>query len=227
VFRRFQGRKRKSEGCEISNFIENRKKVIQKNKEMKTDIILSGVGGQGILSIAAVISLAALKEGLFIKQSEVHGMSQRGGDVQSNLRLSDKPVASDLIPTGQADLIISLEPMESMRYLPFLKKDGWLVTNSRPYVNIPNYPEMANIEKELDKIPNKLIMDVDGIAKEIGTARIANMVILGAATPFLNISYGKIADAIKSIFASKGEEIQNLNISALKAGYDLATKNKR
>ena len=107
---------------------------------MKADIILSGVGGQGILSIAAVIGEAALKEGLYMKQAEVHGMSQRGGDVQSNLRLSDQPIASDLIPLGQADLIISLEPMEALRYLPYLKKDGWLVTNSQPFINIPNYP---------------------------------------------------------------------------------------
>ena len=110
---------------------------------MKTDIILSGVGGQGILSIAAVIGEAALKEGLYMKQAEVHGTSQRGGDVQSNLRLSDEPIASDLIPKGHADLIISLEPMESLRYLPYLKKEGWLVTNSRPFVNIPNCPEIG------------------------------------------------------------------------------------
>ena len=119
---------------------------------MKTDIILSGVGGQGILSIAAVIGEAALKEGLYMKQAEVHGMSQRGGDVQSNLRLSDEPIASDLIPKGHADLIISLEPMESLRYLPYLKKEGWLVTNSRPFVNIPNYPEIEKVNAELDKL---------------------------------------------------------------------------
>ena len=88
---------------------------------------MSGVGGQGILSIAAAIGEAALKEGLYMKQAEVHGMSQRGGDVQSNLRLSDQPIASDLIPLGHADLIISLEPMESLRYLPYLSKEvGWL-----------------------------------------------------------------------------------------------------
>ena len=116
---------------------------------MKADIILSGVGGQGILSIAAVIGEAALKEGLYMKQAEVHGMSQRGGDVQSNLRLSDQPIASDLIPLGQADLIISLEPMEALRYLPYLKKDGWLVTNSQPFINIPNYPEMGKVLRKI------------------------------------------------------------------------------
>ena len=133
---------------------------------MKKDIILSGVGGQGILSIATVIGEAALKEGLYMKQAEVHGMSQRGGDVQSNLRISDKPIASDLIPTGKCDLIISLEPMESLRYLPYLSNDGWLVTNEVPFINIPNYPAEADIMNEINKLPHKIILDVDKVAKE-------------------------------------------------------------
>ena len=191
---------------------------------MKTDIILSGVGGQGILSIAAIISEAALKNGLYMKQSEVHGMSQRGGDVQSNLRLSDKPIASDLIPTGQADLIISLEPMEALRYLPYLNKDGWLVTNTKPYTNIPNYPEMEKVMAELNKLPHKVLLDVETVAKEIGSPRTANMVMLGAATPFLRIDYEKIADGIRSIFGRKGDEIISVNLKALQAGYEIATK---
>jgi indolepyruvate ferredoxin oxidoreductase beta subunit len=189
---------------------------------MQTDIILSGVGGQGILSIAAVIGEAALKEGFYMKQSEVHGMSQRGGDVQSNLRLSDKPIASDLIPLGQADLIISLEPMESLRYLPYLKKEGWLVTNSVPFINIPNYPEIEKIYDELAKLPRKVILDVESIAKEVGAARTANIVMLGAATPFIGIEYEKIADGIRSIFARKGDEIVEINLKALKYGFDTA-----
>ncbi len=191
---------------------------------MKIDIILSGVGGQGILSIATVIGEAALKEGLYMKQAEVHGMSQRGGDVQSNLRLSDKPVASDLIAKGQADLIISLEPMESLRYLPYLKKDGWLVTNSEPFVNIPNYPDMEKVQAELDKLPHKVVLDVEAIAKEAGSARSANMVMLGAAAPFLQIEYHKLEEGIRSIFGRKGEEIVNMNLKALKAGYDIAQR---
>lgn len=189
---------------------------------MKTDIILSGVGGQGILSIAAVIGEAALKEGLYMKQAEVHGMSQRGGDVQSNLRLSDEPIASDLIPKGYADLIISLEPMESLRYLPYLKKEGWLVTNSRPFVNIPNYPETEKVNAELDKLPHKVVLDVEEIAKEAGSVRAANIVMLGAATPFIGIEYDKIEAGIRQIFGRKGEDIVNMNLKALKAGYDLA-----
>ena len=178
---------------------------------MKTDIILSGVGGQGILSIAAVIGEAALKEGLYMKQAEVHGMSQRGGDVQSNL-----------IPKGHADLIISLEPMESLRYLPYLKKEGWLVTNSRPFVNIPNYPEIEKVNAELDKLPHKVVLDVEEIAKEAGSVRAANIVMLGAATPFIGIEYDKIEAGIRQIFGRKGEDIVNMNLKALKAGYDLA-----
>ena len=192
---------------------------------MQTNIILSGVGGQGILSIAAVIGEAALKEGFYMKQSEVHGMSQRGGDVQSNLRLSDRPIASDLIPLGKADLIISLEPMESLRYLPYLKKEGVLVTNSVPFINIPNYPEIEKIYDELAKLPRKVILDVESIAKEVGSVRTANIVMLGAATPFIGIEYEKIADGICSIFARKGEEMVEINLKALKAGFDSATLN--
>ncbi len=194
---------------------------------MKTDIILSGVGGQGILSIAAVIGQAALEEGLYMKQAEVHGMSQRGGDVQSNLRLSDKPIASDLIPLGQADLIISLEPMESLRYLPYLKKDGWLVTNSQPFINIPNYPEIEKVNEALDTLPNKVVLDVEAIAKDAGSARASNIVMLGAAAPFIGIEFDKIAEGVKSIFARKGEEVVNLNLKALKAGYEMAQNKKQ
>ena len=189
---------------------------------MKTDIILSGVGGQGILSIAAVIGEAALQEGLYMKQAEVHGMSQRGGDVQSNLRLSDSPIASDLIPKGQADLIISLEPMEALRYLPYLKKEGWLVTNSQPFVNIPNYPEMEAVEAALEAVPNKVVLDVEAIAKELGSVRSANIVMLGAAAPFVGIEYEKIADGIRRIFERKGEAVVEMNLKALEAGYKFA-----
>ena len=189
---------------------------------MKTDIILSGVGGQGILSIAAAIGEAALKEGLYMKQAEVHGMSQRGGDVQSNLRLSDQPIASDLIPLGHADLIISLEPMESLRYLPYLNKEGWLVTNSQPFINIPNYPEMEKVNAELNKLPHKVVLDVEAIAKEAGSIRAANIVMLGAATPFLGLEYEKVEEGVRSIFARKGEEIVAMNLKALKAGYEIA-----
>ena len=185
---------------------------------MKIDIILSGVGGQGILSIAATIGMAAVKKNLHLKQAEVHGMSQRGGAVQSNLRLSEKEIASDLIPLGGADLILSVEPMESLRYLPWLSKNGWLVTNSTPFVNINNYPPMEDLMKEISKIKNHVVIDADKIAKEIGSPRSSNMVMLGAGTPFINIPIEEIEEAIRAIFSRKGEEIVNKNLEAMHAG---------
>jgi len=190
---------------------------------MKTDIILSGVGGQGILSISAVIGEAAVKNNLYMKQAEVHGMSQRGGEVQSNLRISDVPVASDLIAKGSADMIISLEPMEALRYLPYLKKDGWLVTNEVPLINIPDYPAIEGILDEVRKVKKHVILNVEKIAKEeLGSSLVANMVMLGASTPFLVIPYDDIKNAIRSTFEKKGEDIVNLNLRALEVGRKIA-----
>jgi indolepyruvate ferredoxin oxidoreductase beta subunit len=185
---------------------------------MKNDIILSGVGGQGILSIAATIGTAAVENSLFLKQSEVHGMSQRGGDVQSHLRLSDKPVSSDLIPHGKADLIISVEPMEALRYLPWLSGRGWLVTNTNPFINIPDYPPLDEILDEIKKIKNHIMIDADTIAKTSGSARSGNMVILGAASPFIDMPYSSLENAIRKIFGRKGEQVVEANLKALKAG---------
>jgi indolepyruvate ferredoxin oxidoreductase beta subunit len=185
---------------------------------MKSDIILSGVGGQGILSIAAAIGLAALSNDLYLKQSEVHGMSQRGGDVQSHLRISDEPVLSDLIPYGKADLIISVEPMESLRYLPWLSEKGWLVTNSNPFINIPDYPPLDDILTEIKQIKNHIIIDADGIAKASGSARSGNIVILGAASPFIDMPFGNLENAVRKLFARKGDLIVEANLKALVAG---------
>lgn len=187
---------------------------------MKKDIILAGVGGQGILSIAAVIGMAAVKKGLYLKQAEVHGMSQRGGDVHSDLRISDREIASDLIPGGKADMIISVEPMESLRYLPMLSPDGWVVTNTVPYDNITDYPEINDIMNEIGKIPNHITIDANKIAAGLGSKKSANMVILGAATPFLGIDYESLENAVAALFARKGEEIVDLNLRAQKAGYE-------
>jgi len=185
---------------------------------MKNDIIISGVGGQGILSIAASIGLAAVANDLFLKQAEVHGMSQRGGDVQSHLRLSDKKISSDLIPYGKANLIISVEPMESLRYLPWLSADGWLVTNSNPFINIPDYPAIDEILKEIKKVKNHIIIDADGIAKNSGSSRSGNMVILGAASPFIDMPFQSLENAVRELFSRKGEEVVQANLKALKAG---------
>lgn len=191
---------------------------------MKTDIVLAGVGGQGILSIATILGAAALKENLYIKQAEVHGMSQRGGDVQSNLRISSNPIASDLIPLRGADLIVSLEPMEALRYLPYLKKEGWIVTSTAPFVNIPNYPEMEVLMGEMNKNQHLVAFDMEELAKEVASARSSNMVLLGAAAPFIEIEIPKIEDGIRMVFGAKGEKIVESNIKAFRAGLELARK---
>ncbi len=185
---------------------------------MKTDIILAGVGGQGILSIATTIGSAAVAQNLYLKQAEVHGMSQRGGDVQSHLRLSDKPIASDLIPKGKTDLIISVEPMEALRYADMLDKDGWLITNKATFENIPNYPNADDIYNEIKKIKNHIIIDGDAIAKEHGNAKAANIAILGAAAQFIDMPFVAFEEALKAIFSRKGEDVVNLNIEVLRAG---------
>jgi len=191
---------------------------------MKCDIILAGVGGQGILSIAAMIGLAAVEQNLFLKQAEVHGMSQRGGDVQSHLRLSDREIFSDLIPHGGADLIISVEPMEALRYLPWISGSGWLVTNSVPYVNIPDYPAVEEVLAELGRAANTIVIDADGIARELGSARSGNMVILGAASSFISVPFEALENAVRKMFGRKGEDVVEVNLKALRAGRDAAKR---
>lgn len=193
---------------------------------MKTDIILAGVGGQGILSIAATIGMAALENNLHLKQAEVHGMSQRGGAVQSHLRISDKEISSDLIPFGKADLIISVEPMESLRYISYLSEDGWLVTNTTPFVNIPDYPDTKKLTREIEKLSHHISLNADEIARSVNSPRSSNMVMLGAASPFLDIPYKSIENGIKKIFGKKGEKIIQLNIEALKAGREFTVAHK-
>lgn len=185
---------------------------------MKKDIIIAGVGGQGILSIAATIGLAAVEKNMFLKQSEVHGMSQRGGDVVSHLRISDKPIHSDLIPYGTSDLIISVEPMEALRHLPWLAPGGWIVTNSNPYINISDYPPVDEIIKSIKNIKNSIIVDADSIAAECGSVKAANMVILGAASPFMGIPLENLEDALKKMFSKKGEQIVEINLKAFRSG---------
>lgn len=188
---------------------------------MKTDIILSGVGGQGILSIATIIGEAATRMGLTLKQAEVHGMSQRGGDVQSNLRLSDTSIASDLIPLGTADMILSLEPMEALRYLPYLGKDGWIITSSTPFKNIPNYPDEEKLMAELNAQPHVVALDVEGLAKEHQMPKSANVILLGAAASFLQIlDVQTLRESVERIFASKGEAVVETNYRAFDIGYE-------
>jgi len=193
---------------------------------MKSDILLAGVGGQGILSIATVLGEAALANDLYIKQAETHGMSQRGGAVYSHLRISDHPIFSDLIPGGSADLILSVEPMESLRYLPYLSEAGYLVTNITPFVNISNYPDVEKVMDEICALPRYIAIDADAIAKEAGSARASNMVMLGAASPFIDIEFSKIELGVRTIFARKGEDVVNMNLTALRRGREFAEANR-
>ena len=189
---------------------------------MKKDIVLCGVGGDGIVSVAKIISDAALNMGMNLKQSEIHGMSQRGGSVFSHLRISDDEIFADVIPEGRADIILSSEPMEALRYLPWLDKEGWVITNNEPFVNITNYPDMEKINAELGKISHLVSFNATQIAKAI-KAR-SNMVLLGATVPYLGIDLAKVEEAIQHIFGSKGQEVVDLNIQAVRAGYEQAVK---
>ena len=192
---------------------------------MKKNIRLAGVGGQGILSIATVIGEAALAEGLYLKQAEVHGMSQRGGDVQSNLRLSSDPIMSDLIEKGDADLIISLEPMEALRYVSYLAPDGWIVTSSVPFVNIPDYPDINEVLNHVKAFKNHVLLDVEALAKEAGAPQqAANMVLLGAAIPMLGIDHDKMIAGVQRVFARKGDAVVATNVAAVEAGYKYAVE---
>ncbi len=193
---------------------------------MKTDIVLAGVGGQGILSIAATIGMAALENDLYLKQAEVHGMSQRGGAVQSHMRISDKEIKSDLIGLGTADIILSVEPMEALRYVSYLKQGGWMVTNTTPFNNIPDYPDHKEIMAQLNEQPNVITIDADSIAAELKSKRSSNIVMLGAATPFFQVPFSSFEEGIRKIFARKGEDVVNVNLEALRAGRAYAEKNK-
>ena len=186
---------------------------------MIKNIILAGVGGQGILTIAAIIDHAAMQKNLYIKQAEVHGMSQRGGAVESHLRISDQPLFSDLIPLGEADLILSLEPMESLRYLPFLSEEGVIITATKPFVNITNYPEEQQVLDTIKKTGlSYTFVDAEAIAKEAGSLKTVNIVMAGAAAKHIGIDKEQLLNSIRAMFASKGDAVVEMNVRAFEIG---------
>jgi len=185
---------------------------------MKQDIILAGVGGQGILSIAYVIDNAALADGLFFKQAEVHGMAQRGGAVQSHMRLSDGAIWSDLIPRGGADMILSVEPLEALRYLECLRPDGIVITSSTPYRNIPDYPDVGQVLEAVRKAPRSVVVDSEKLAKEAGTVKAQNIVLLGAASSFLILKEQSLLATIDSLFRGRGPTVLEANLKAFELG---------
>jgi indolepyruvate ferredoxin oxidoreductase beta subunit len=189
---------------------------------MKCDIVLAGVGGQGVLSLAAAIATGAMEEKLCVKQAEVHGMAQRGGAVMATLRMSDHEIASDLIPHGTASMILSMEPMESLRYLPYLSPQGTLITSANPVRNIPDYPELDELLARIRSLPHAVVVDAEKLARQAGSARATNIVMVGAAIPLLPIKAETIERAVRTIFARKGDEVVNVNLRALRAGREAA-----
>jgi indolepyruvate ferredoxin oxidoreductase beta subunit len=189
---------------------------------MKFDIILAGVGGQGVLSLSAIIAWSAMREGLHVKQSEVHGMSQRGGAVLANLRLADREVASDLIPEGCASLILSMEPLESLRYLRFLSPSGAVVTSVNPVVNILDYPALDALMGQIRRLPHVILLDSERLARRAGSARASNMVIAGAASCLLPVGVETMEHFITTRFAGKGERVVHQNLEAFHAGREAA-----
>jgi len=185
---------------------------------MTYDILLAGVGGQGVLSIATIIARAAMIDGLQVRQSEVHGMSQRGGGVQAHLRLADGPISSDLIPSGGADLILAMEPLESLRYLSFLKPEGALVSAAEPFVNIPDYPEPETVYAMIRKLPDARIVAAESLAKEAGSPKSVNMVLIGAASKLLPVSGEALARSVHDTFAAKDPRLVGINMKALELG---------
>ena len=190
---------------------------------MKQDIILAGVGGQGILSIAFVIDNAALEEGFNFKQAEVHGMAQRGGAVQSHLRISSEVIYSDLIPKGEADMILSVEPLEALRYFDYLSLGGTVVSSSSPYVNIPDYPNLETILDKIQEVERRVIVDSQRLAKEAGSSRAQNMVMLGAASSYLILKRESLERFIRVLFETQGERVVEINLKAFRLGSEAAS----
>ncbi|MCE9560367.1 MAG: indolepyruvate oxidoreductase subunit beta [Armatimonadetes bacterium] len=185
---------------------------------MKHDIIIAGVGGQGILTIARVLSLAATAKGLFVKQAEVHGMSQRGGAVYSHLRISDSEIFSDLIPAGKADMILAIEPLEALRYAPMLRQGGAVVASTNAEVNIPDYPAIESVLGHVASLGNHIAIDMEKLARAAGGVLSTNVVALGAASVFLGFTMSELQHAVEKLFESKGERVVQTNTRALRFG---------
>jgi indolepyruvate ferredoxin oxidoreductase beta subunit len=189
---------------------------------MRYDVILAGVGGQGVLSVAAIIALGAMKDGLSVRQSEVHGMAQRGGSVQAHLRLSDRIIVSDLIGKASADMILSMEPIESLRYLAYIKADGVLVSSTDPVKNIPTYPDPESIYAKIRALPSARLIEAAALARQAGSARSTNMVMVGAASAYLPVEEKSLLAAIDELFSRKGEKIVQVNRKAFQMGRETA-----
>lgn len=183
---------------------------------MKIDIIFAGVGGQGIISAAAMVVQTATKLGLNAKQNEVHGMAQRGGSVVCFVRISDEEISSNTIPKGQADFIFATEPMEAIRYIDYISPNGTVITNDTPFINIPEYPDTDKLLGFLKNESNAIIIDGKRLNEEISNPKVANTAVLGVLIPRLGINKMEetFIELIELRFKSKGDKIIELNKKA-------------
>jgi indolepyruvate ferredoxin oxidoreductase beta subunit len=185
------------------------------------NILISGVGGQGVLLTSKIIAEAALLTGLDVKQSEVHGMAQRGGSVLSQVRFGDK-VFSPIVSEGEADLLIGFEPLETARYLHFLKDDGVVIYNTRSIgtigvsIGVEKYPADINTLIK-DRIKTVIPFDGTQLAVAAGDKRTLNLVLLGAALTFLPLKETVILEAIKNTVPKKVLEINQKAFAAGRA----------
>jgi indolepyruvate ferredoxin oxidoreductase beta subunit len=149
-------------------------------------------------------------------------MAQRGGAVQSHLRFSDAEIHSDLIPEGRADMVLSVEPLEALRYWHFLSPEGWVVASTTPHVNIPDYPDLVEVLGKLSELQNLVLVDSGRLAKKAGSVRAQNMVMVGAAAPLLGLEHESMLKYVEMLFSRKGDKVIQVNRRAfdfgLKAG---------
>lgn len=191
---------------------------------MRYDILLAGVGGQGVLTAAALIAGAAVREGHVVKQSEVHGMAQRGGSVSAHLRIADEPIWSDLIPRGRAHLLVSAEPLEALRYLEHLAPDGAVVSDSEPVHNIPVYPDLDRLRGALLSRGRVVLVDAGRLAREAGLPQAQAVVLTGAAAAFLPLRPEAIEEQLRAVFELRSPRVLEANLRAFRAGREAAAR---
>ncbi len=184
-------------------------------------IIIAGVGGQGILTASDVLSDVLIEAGYDVKKSEVHGMSQRGGDVISTVRYGKK-VYSPIVGENEADEILAFEKLEALRSIKFLKNGGRVIVNDFRWDPLPVatgamvYPENI-IEKIKKKTDNIVVVDAVRIAEELGNIRVANIYLLGVLNQSLNISKDIWVKVIKERVPQKAIDV---NIKAFERGFE-------
>jgi indolepyruvate ferredoxin oxidoreductase beta subunit len=187
----------------------------------KTDILITGVGGQGILLASTVIGRTAIKAGLSVRSTETHGMAQRGGSVVSHLRIGN--VYSPMIPKGSADFLIAFEPLEAVRNADYLKDGCWAVVNTETInptgekKKIGNYPPVEDILMALMEFANIIPIDATNLAREAGSPLTLNMVLLGAVAALegFPLETGDLKGMVKVLVPPKTVET---NIKAFESG---------